>query len=374
MTAKERSRLTSVRLYSMMTSTFLKQRTAPTAAKAVSRDARLDFLRGVAILLVIGNHIHTSGHSWEESLLFLPVQYAGWSGVPLFFVLSGYLIGGLLFSEFQSAGQIDIKRFLIRRGLKIYPAFYFYLVATAFYCACSAQRVDAKALLCESLFIQNYTVFHWLMPHTWSLAVEEHFYIGFAAVLLLFSKLPNGFKAIPWICLTIMLLCFIGRSFDNHLVLSHLRVDAMAFGVLLSYLKHFHPETLMLFIHKKYTGTLTFIFLFLGVLIRPELHWIGWVFGLTSLNIGCGSLVVQLTHSTWGNNPVQRFISWMGVYSYSIYLWHMTVLYALTLLLPRPFPLIPLSLLYYGVAIATGVSMAKMIECPMLRLRERFAK
>src|ERR1700761_2224153 len=89
-------------------------------AATSSRNINLDALRGIAILLVLGNHF---GY-------FSVWQRMGWAGVDLFFVLSGFLISGLLFDEWQRFGSIDFRRFYIRRGFKIYPAFYFLLLIT----------------------------------------------------------------------------------------------------------------------------------------------------------------------------------------------------------------------------------------------------
>ena len=77
------------------------------------RNESLDVLRCVAVLLVVGYHMPYY-RLWGR---------IGWIGVDLFFVLSGFLISGLLFREFRDTGSIDVKRFLIRRGLKIYPSF-----------------------------------------------------------------------------------------------------------------------------------------------------------------------------------------------------------------------------------------------------------
>src|SRR5208282_5492945 len=84
------------------------------------RNKRLDILRCIAVIIVIFHH---SG----ESTFFARV---GWAGVDLFFVLSGFLISGLLFSEYKRRRSINFKRFFIRRGLKIYPAFYVFLLLT----------------------------------------------------------------------------------------------------------------------------------------------------------------------------------------------------------------------------------------------------
>src|ERR1051325_7889657 len=84
------------------------------------RNQSLDVLRGVAVLLVIAYHYP-----------YFSIMKIAWIGVDLFFVLSGFLISGLLFLEIQRTGSIRIGRFLLRRGFKIYPAFYFYILLTA---------------------------------------------------------------------------------------------------------------------------------------------------------------------------------------------------------------------------------------------------
>ena len=74
----------------------------------------IDFLRGLAILIVLFRH------HWLTSFTF----NFGWAGVDLFFVLSGFLVSGLLFSEYKKFGDLKPFRFLVRRGFKIYPMFF----------------------------------------------------------------------------------------------------------------------------------------------------------------------------------------------------------------------------------------------------------
>src|ERR1700722_19491950 len=86
---------------------------------------QLDVLRGLAILLVLGRHAIVPR---EDAGRLAPLAkiwwHIGWTGVDLFFVLSGFLVGGLLLGELRSRGTLDIKRFIIRRGFKIWPAYY----------------------------------------------------------------------------------------------------------------------------------------------------------------------------------------------------------------------------------------------------------
>src|SRR5450755_1719851 len=87
------------------------------------RNINLDALRTIAIFLVLGRHLYTfaayTAYWWARAWLKI-----GWVGVDLFFVLSGFLVSGLLFTDYEKTGRIDFSRFYIRRGLKLWPAFY----------------------------------------------------------------------------------------------------------------------------------------------------------------------------------------------------------------------------------------------------------
>src|SRR5205814_1907553 len=164
---------------------------------ATHRNLQLDFLRGVAILLVILRHtalFHIPG--WEASL----VQF-GWAGVDLFFVLSGFLISGLLFSEYRQNGMIRFARFAVRRALKIYPAFYFLVLLTVL-AGIAFHTSDAvlRPLLHDVFFIQSYIPGTY--GHFWSLSVEEHFYILLPVLLYFIFILAGVFLISPGFLLT----------------------------------------------------------------------------------------------------------------------------------------------------------------------------
>src|SRR5690606_2129619 len=107
----------------------------------------------------------------------------------LFFVLSGYLVSTLIYKEFLSTGRFSMKVFLIRRGLKIYPLFYSFVIISLIFVAVSTyffgyQKEDLSfKIFSEVVFVQNY--FEGLWGHTWSLAIEEHFYLLLAGTLFL---------------------------------------------------------------------------------------------------------------------------------------------------------------------------------------------
>ena len=144
------------------------------------RLSQLDCLRAVAVLLVLGGHFQPPKPEDTGALVAVLTRtwmYGGWTGVDLFFVLSGFLVSGLLFREYQERGAVRPGRFLIRRGFKIYPAFYTMAIPILL-----LAQAPARQVVSELFFVQNY-----LLPnffgYTWTLAVEEHFYLLLAAVV-----------------------------------------------------------------------------------------------------------------------------------------------------------------------------------------------
>ena len=114
------------------------------------------------------------------------LTFSGWVGVDLFFVLSGFLVSNLLFQEYTKTGNVKPLRFLARRGLKIYPLYYlmiFVFWQVSVYFDPNYAATHQKHLLVECLFVQNYLPQFMMTNQTWSLAIEEHFYIGLAVLM-----------------------------------------------------------------------------------------------------------------------------------------------------------------------------------------------
>ncbi|MEY4193156.1 MAG: hypothetical protein RJA00_1387, partial [Bacteroidota bacterium] len=198
----------------------------------------LDLLRALAILLVLGRHSFANG-LWH---------WIGWSGVDLFFVLSGFLVSGLIFQEIKTQGDVRLGRFLVRRALKIYPSFYVFLLVSVLAAWMTDRNYETSQLLSEIFYLQSY--FDGLWMHTWSLAVEEHFYLVFALVVAFWQRqgLPiHVGVTLKWL-IGILLFwmairwgyCWSHRfepSFD--FTATHLRADGIWLGVILSFSYHF---------------------------------------------------------------------------------------------------------------------------------------
>ncbi len=237
------------------------------ATNPMSRNWALDLLRLVAVLVVIWHH--QLGEEAVKSCLGLWqfTTRGGWVGVDLFFVLSGYLVGGLLFQEQVRFGSVDWRRFLIRRGLKIYPAFYV-LLAVLLVPELQSGAPRIRKILGELFFLQNYL--GGLRDHTWSLAVEEHFYLLLTALVVWLAwrkpGQPDPFTAIPRIVVGVAVACLGLRVLtalyspdllSGPFVWTHLRMDALAFGVLLAYGAQFHGAVMRRYLERGRFGLVT---------------------------------------------------------------------------------------------------------------------
>jgi peptidoglycan/LPS O-acetylase OafA/YrhL len=297
-----------------------------------------------------------------------PFLHALTHGVDLFFVLSGFLISRLLFSEYERSGTIDLKRFWIRRGLKIYPGFYTLMLPTATVLWFSFHRMP-REILSEIFFLQNYRPHLWV--HSWSLAVEEHFYFCLPLLLFLLAQTrkrrQNCFRIIPLLSVGISALCLYlrilafrhGDDWGQVAFPTHLRIDALFAGVTLGYYAHFDPESFA----EGGRRVILIVGLFFGLalLVMPNLA------DLTIAYVSSAFIVAWAVNQPASSTPIATALAWVGRYSYSIYLWHAAaILFVIRLAVHwLRFPL------YVAVAIMLGVIMAKMVELPSLKLRDR---
>jgi peptidoglycan/LPS O-acetylase OafA/YrhL len=358
---------------------------------ATERSRAIDILRALAIVFVLGRHMDACPA--ETSRLLSKVTHlwerGGWVGVDLFFVLSGFLVSGLLFREHARHGRISLKSYFIRRGFKIYPAFWLMTVTTVVVLVASGQPFKRLAVPCEFLFLQNYGPALW--GHTWSLAVEEHFYF-FLVLLLLglsarppspkpFRVLPVVFVAIAVTCLALRLAAWaaLPRFVDKlSLYPTHLRMDSLFAGVLASYYYHAHHEALMAGARRWRWGLLAaglalFVPAFLLPLsTTPFIH----TFGLTLLYLGGVALLLALLALRPPANFLTSALAYVGSHSYSIYLWHVPLTVWLVPELAGGGRAGGFWFLYFTVyflgSIGVGILLANLIEFPLLRLRDRW--
>lgn len=351
---------------------------------ATRRLVALDALRAIAVFLVLGRHILDTNTGFPDPLQYVLGTWGefGWIGVDLFFVLSGFLVSGLLFHEYQKHGTIEPLRFLGRRGLKIYPGFYALFVFTLLY---RRGSVPLGHYVSEALFVQNY--FSHLWNHTWSLAVEEHFYLGLAVLLWRGSLLRGGKTAFVWfpwfavaVCamtLGLRTIIYLHSPHGYLLFPTHYRLDALLFGALLSYLWSFHrPRVTELVRRFAWPVAIASAVLVTPCILLPvKDNTIVNTIGLTANYLGFGGVVilaVVYSETESAFTPVLQPLARIGFYSYSIYLWHMPINHLCRIYL-KPRVGNPLNVAAYLVlSIVIGILAAKLIEIPVLKLRDRW--
>lgn len=201
-----------------------------------SRIPELDGIRAIAIWMVLLVHLITGFPSPQGALGFLPRPMVvaighGWLGVDLFFMLSGFLITGILLDTRERPHYF--RNFYARRFLRIMPLYFTLVLAWAL-----LYHGYGRYLLLSSVFGANLApLLHVPVPHgptvLWSLAVEEHFYFLWPTIVLLLDR-----KKLLWLCLAIFVGCPIlrgvfaasGMNPGSIIVLSWFRFDGLATG------------------------------------------------------------------------------------------------------------------------------------------------
>lgn len=216
------------------------------------RQPGLDLLRALAIIVVVIYHAGIMGFPMPGR-----VHRWGWIGVDLFFVLSGYLIGGQLLAPLARSQRINLGRFFARRALRIMPA---YFVVLAIYIFLPGWREYPEMypwwkflLSVQNIGLHGGTAF----SHAWSLAVEDQFYLALPFILLFANRWPRAALIIPCAIFFggILLRTFLayqhpseisGVAFRDYQVWIYYptwtRLDPLVFGVALAAIEKLRPQ------------------------------------------------------------------------------------------------------------------------------------
>ena len=356
----------------------------------LGRQPVLDGIRGVAVLVVRG---HNLGWKW------LP---GGFFGVDMFFALSGFLITTLLLEEYSRTGRISLGRFFVRRGLRLYPAL---VVLVAFSVASvfvlhppvAAPRVTLMAVSVLGYF-SNWVLAMdpraWAggMGHTWSLAIEVHFYILWALVVVAVTRRRGAdLLVLGVLAFTIALTSGLWRAAAWMMgwEASYLYADTdarldsvfLGAGVALLRLGHFNdPQASPLRLMNRWTiwSFETACIAVLATLVctvrqsapTAYLGGFGVAGGATALLI----LTTQLSRFSFVARAASlRILAWFGVVSYSIYLWHVPV----GKLLPAGsfaglgLPPVTVEILRAAIAVVIAAGSYYSVERYFLRLKNR---
>jgi len=346
----------------------------------------LDVLRAVAVLLVLGRHFEIV--KWW--------YMAGWTGVNLFFVLSGFLISGLLFSEFKTYSRIRVGHFLVRRGFKIYPPFYFMIGFSLAMILAYHRPIPWPRFFGEFFFLQNYYNQFW--GPTWSLAVEEHFYLALPVLLILLARFSRGssdpFRALPAIFLAVGVAVLAARfwicpadpvTITGRLFQTQYQMDSLLFGVVIAYFFHFRASLFAKISRWKrpWVAVASLLCIAPSVFLDFYNSYFMQTTGHVLLYLGFGGMVMLAV--TRPETGVRRLpgvfrsagdqLALVGRHSYSIYLWHQPVAsWGLDFLHRKghlPANHAAQFLIYFAGSLTMGIALSKIVEYPALKLRDK---
>lgn len=348
-----------------------------------ARRLDLDVVRGIAILLAMGWHFNhaDSGNPVVDALQW-PGGTFGWAGVDLFFVLSGFLVGRLVLREHQRTGAFDGRLFSLRRGLKLWPVLYVFLVLYAVIGPFVGGEPWQSYFWQNALHLQN--IVGTSLTHLWSLAVEEHFYLALAVLFPLLARRrvnPRVLVGVLAGVLVAALLCRVGGVLFGETPVrlqwrTWFRMDALAAGVLLAALSvHWRAGfERMLRLRWLWAGLTALGGWWLVAIGKDGV--LGETLGYTVSYLTATAFLLTLYQASWVPHTrwLARAVAAMGRYSYGIYIWHVLAAQLFTGWLPgmgyrTPTP--GAQLAKYAAAITLGVVMTLIVERPMLRLRDR---
>jgi peptidoglycan/LPS O-acetylase OafA/YrhL len=344
----------------------------PVSLKSPTRNSRLpslDGLRAISIALVLLGHL--SGTRGFVRLNLGVGDYAH-LGVVVFFVISGFLITRLMLSEDAAKGRVSLRLFYARRTLRLFPASYTFIACVCLLWWAGVAHLQARDIWHAVTYTVNYLPGRsWQIGHLWSLSVEEQFYLVWPCTFVLLGR-----RRAAWVAAGVILFGPVARSCAwlflrgtpyGDLELFPTVADSLAMGCLLAkiggwlegknwYLQLFRPV---------YSAGLVALILLLN-------RYLGYtlvaVFGSSVIN---ASLAVLIHRSVYCSSDwIGRVFNWkpvafVGVLSYSLYLWQQLFLNRNSTAWVNAFP----QNLVFAVAAALGSYF--LLEKPLLKLRHR---
>lgn len=281
----------------------------------------LDGLRAISIGLVIVAHA-MDGHPM------------GVLGVRVFFVISGYLITRLLLKEINSTGSINLRRFYFRRTMRIFPPFYFFLLVIGLLGLFGVIALGFRDFITSLTYTSDYFFpKSWYVLHSWSLAVEEQFYLLYPPLLVLLKK-----RKTVLVLVSVLFLAPVLRIVGFHLFPEsqvaiiygfHANMDALASGCLLAFAAEY--ERFQKFL-QKLTALPQVVIIGAAVLIyfaNNQVQGDHPTFGLSVCVTFMNTAMALIIYWSIANSETSfigrmlntKPLSYIGALSYSLYLW-----------------------------------------------------
>lgn len=349
----------------------------------------LDGLRFFAFLLVFFRHLPKP----ETSPPLQIVHFFSWAGVDLFFLLSGFLFYILLLIEFNKNGQINYKKFYLRRIFRIFPLYIFYTFSVFF----SYFIVFDTNYIIELIAYYTFTINLWmafteyrltlpLAGHLWSIAYEEQVYLVLPFLLSLIFRKNNFVLSITW-AVTVLVSCILLRqyafgagvmhSFGAYLV-PILRPESVIFGIFCGMLvtsNYWNKLPRWIF------GTLFIISLiFFSIYIYfygvRSFHLVNSssIYLILSLIFSFALLSAYSTNTIINKICSIKIFVWMGKISYGLYVWHILSLHVTKLAL-KELAFIDFYFLNFSISLFLTIVIAAIsytvIEKPFINIKDK---
>jgi len=342
----------------------------------------LDLLRFMAFLFVFVSHAFSIDPKYythlgfsEKAALWLSKSIGvGGLGVALFFVLSSYLITELLIREHNRTGRLDVKSFYVRRALRIWPLYFFFLLLVYVVIPQSSPfALPTKLLLPMFLLVGNWAIIlnngmgASVAGPLWSISVEEQFYLAWPLVI---AKV--GVKNLKRVCFAVIVFANLtrivmekkGAGFVAFWCNTISWLDAIAAGALIAlYLRGGVPrlsqrQRILLFA----AGVVVWIFpaRYSQFMIYPDVA--------TYPIIVTGSVLMLL--AILGSRLTNPILVYLGRISYGLYVWHVLALAIVSLVFRKYTPLYALA--GFAATILLSAISYRWLEQPFLRLKKRF--
>ena len=398
--------------------------------RRASNYASIDGIRAISIILVLVFHtffVYQLARPTHDVAAIINELGMGWAwafngdkGVDVFFVMSGFLISGILFRQIAKSGHMDLKNFYIRRYLRLTPAYYFTLTI---YWLLNGPNSDY--IWANYLYISNFIDYgHQAVGWTWSLAIEEQFYFIYPLLLIVilkYSKSP-GYTMLWLFVISIIIRAgivlsdealrtspgsrmYLDHDYFNHFFTVlydnlHSRFGSLLVGCIAAYNFHFHKDKLNDFFNSTMglittiTGLILVIFFMTFASYLPvydeyqTMHILYYIFNRNLFSAGVGIIIIAMLLQQHGlANAMRKILSVSFLYpfatlSYSLYLIHLVVmaivipaLINLTIMMPEQYPWSMAETLIYGFIVSSILSMSiatlmyLFIEKPIMNLR-----